>query len=177
MAERHEAPALPQLEWMVHRAATTLKFKPDAADAFVRAADAHKPLLDLIARPDVHHVFLTSDNPKDIKAHATAPPAQPQHVDRKVFWFLKPHKTALTLDNLAAEVVYGDLGGGTVDHLHRTLVDVTMPLLSNPANRRGLPEVLAREIVEAFHKLAASTAAFSTIPGSGSLAPSKIFCT
>ena len=35
-------------------------------------------------------------------------------------------------------------------------MEVSLPLLANPANQRGWPEVIVRDVVDNFHKLVAS---------------------
>ena len=59
-------------------------------------------------------------------------------------------------DNPAKEVIYGDFGDVPLEHLSLLAQEVFLPMLCNPRNQVGWPEVITKEVVENLHKFIAN---------------------
>ena len=75
---------------------------------------------------------------------------------KKMVYFLKLSKVAITAENAKDEVIYGDLNPSVLQHLYDTTSEVYLPLLSNSYNQQGLPEVVVKDVMEYFHRLVAA---------------------
>ena len=53
------------------------------------------------------------------------------------------------------QVTYGDFGESPLEQLSAVSSEVILPLLSNPANQGGWPDVVAKEITDNLHKFVA----------------------
>ena len=56
-------------------------------------------------------------------------------------------------DMMTSHLLVSELQGGMLEHVERTLTDVWLPLLSNPANQAGWGEVASLEVVTLMHRL------------------------
>jgi dynein heavy chain len=54
------------------------------------------------------------------------------------------------------EVIYGDFGNVPLEHLSVLAETVFLPMLTNPKNQVGWPEVITKEVVENLHKFIAN---------------------
>ena len=59
-------------------------------------------------------------------------------------------------DNVDAQVIYGDFGDVPLEHLSVLAQEVFLPMLTNPRNQVGWPEVITKEVVENLHKFIAN---------------------
>ena len=107
---------------------------------------------------------------KELACFETMPSGQ----KKKVVYFLKLHKVVISAENAAAEVVFGDLLPGVLQHMFDTTSEVYLPLLSNAYNHQGLPEVVIKDVMDFFHKLVSSiyvtighTKGMCTVPVTG----------
>ena len=107
-----------------------------------------KPDCNSLARQQVQRVFVC-EGAKELLCFDTPDPKQ----KKKMLYFLKPNKVALTSENIATEVMCGDLQPGVLQHLFDTTSDVYLPLLTNTHNQSGLPEVVMKDVLEFMHKL------------------------
>ena len=55
-----------------------------------------------------------------------------------------------------AQVIYGDFGDVPLEHLSVLAQEVFLPMLTNPRNQVGWPEVITKEVVENLHKFIAN---------------------
>ena len=121
-----------------------------------RLGGGGRPLLDFLSDPDSRRVFVL-DGSKELQCTAALTGKE----KKKVVYFLKLRSVALTAENIGDEAVSGDLLPGSWDvaraleHMYRACQEVFLPLLANPNNQQGWPEVIVREVIDSFHKLVA----------------------
>ena len=80
----------------------------------------------------------------------------PEKFKKKTLCFLKLNPVALTPNNVNQEVIYGDFGDVPLEHLSVLAQEVFLPMLCNPRNQVGWPEVITKEVVENLHKFIAN---------------------
>ncbi|KAA6419077.1 MAG: flagellar outer dynein arm heavy chain beta [Trebouxia sp. A1-2] len=89
---------------------------------------------------------------KDLAA-AVKPPAK---FKRKTVYFIKNQKTSLNAENIKKNVTYGDFAESPLETLSALSQEVILPVLSNPMNRSGWPDVVSKEVTENLHKFIAN---------------------
>ena len=75
----------------------------------------------------------------------------PEKFRKKTLCFLKLTETELSPDNVDQTVIYGDFGDVPLEHLSVLANEVFLPMITNPANQVGWPEVITKEVVENLH--------------------------
>ena len=80
----------------------------------------------------------------------------PEKFRKKTLCFLKLTETELSPDNVDQTVIYGDFGDVPLEHLSVLANEVFLPMITNPANQVGWPEVITKEVVENLHKFIAN---------------------
>lgn len=53
-------------------------------------------------------------------------------------------------------MTYGELSEAPLEHLSQVAQEVFLPVLANPSNQQGWPDVVAKEITDNLHKFIAS---------------------
>ena len=91
--------------------------------------------------------------PETHRAQALNPP---EKFRKKTLCFLKLTETELSPENVDRAVIYGDFGDVPLEHLSVLANEVFLPMLTNPANQVGWPEVITKEVVENLHKFIAN---------------------
>ena len=132
-------------DWFGERVALSLHCKLDKFKKLI-ATEAAQPLLDFFQMPEVTRVFV-AEGAKELVCFDTPPPSQ----KKKCIYFLKVNKVPIT-DNMKDDVIFGDLTPGVLQQLFECTSEVYLPLLSNGHNQQGLPEVVAKDIMEFFHR-------------------------
>ena len=66
----------------------------------------------------------------------------PPEESKKTLCFLKLNETELNPENVDQEVIYGDFGNVPLEHLSVLAETVFLPMLTNPKNQVGWPEVI-----------------------------------
>ena len=145
------APDAALLEWFSERVVTSLHCKVDRFKKLMAAEEAGHAFHEFIKNPEAQRVFI-ADGGKELSSFETSDAKQ----KKKMVYFLKTHKVAITCDNVSSEVICGDLQPQVLQHLFETTSDVYLPLLSNAQNQAGLPEVVTKEVMDHFHKLVAA---------------------
>ena len=70
--------------------------------------------------------------------------------------FPKVDRDGVEPDNVDQTVIYGDFGDVPLEHLSVLANEVFLPMITNPANQVGWPEVITKEVVENLHKFIAN---------------------
>ena len=96
--------------------------------------------------------LLVSDAGKGLIC-TTNPPAK---FRKKTVFFLKLNPEKLTNENIGREVLAGDFSDDPLEHLSAVSQEVFLPLLCNPRNQDGWPEVITKEVVDNLHKFIAN---------------------
>lgn len=72
--------------------------------------------------------------------------------NKKSCFFVKSQSIPLTNDNIAKVLVFGDFGESPLEYLAAMSEDVLLPVLSNPNNQQGWPDVITKEVVDNLHR-------------------------
>jgi dynein heavy chain len=80
----------------------------------------------------------------------------PEKFKKKTLCFLKLNAVPIAPGNVNQEVIYGDFGDVPLEHLSVLAQEVFLPMLCNPRNQVGWPEVITKEVVENLHKFIAN---------------------
>ena len=149
------APSAPATGWLEAAVCLGLKCKPEKFKKLLASEEGGRPLLDFLSDPDSRRVFVL-DGSKELQCTAALTGKE----KKKVVYFLKLRSVALTAENIGDEAVSGDLlpgswDGAALEHMYRACQEVFLPLLANPNNQQGWPEVIVREVIDSFHKLVA----------------------
>ena len=99
------------------------------------------------------HRALTHPTIDPLSSQAINPPDK---FRKKTLCFLKLSETEISPDNVDAQVIYGDFGDVPLEHLSVLAQEVFLPMLTNPRNQVGWPEVITKEVVENLHKFIAN---------------------
>ena len=138
-------------DWFNERVVTSLHCKNDRFKKLMLNEELARPMLDFMNDTEVQRVFVT-EGAKELACFETPPANQ----KKKMVYFLKPHKVVITGENVAAQVMCGDLFPQVLSHLYETTSEIYLPLLSNPHNQQGMPEVEIKALMEHFHNLVAA---------------------
>eukprot|EP00227_Mantoniella_beaufortii_P011774 CAMPEP_0197579874 /NCGR_PEP_ID=MMETSP1326-20131121/3768_1 /TAXON_ID=1155430 /ORGANISM="Genus nov. species nov., Strain RCC2288" /LENGTH=4505 /DNA_ID=CAMNT_0043143449 /DNA_START=243 /DNA_END=13760 /DNA_ORIENTATION=+ len=138
------------LAWFSARVLTSFKCKPEAAEALIRSE----------ANAAVIAQFFNDEECQRVLVYAapdlTATVSPPEKFKKKTLCFLKLNQCAVTPGNVNKEVIYGDFGDVPLEHLSVLAQEVFLPMLCNPRNQVGWPEVITKEVVENLHKFIAN---------------------
>ena len=80
----------------------------------------------------------------------------PSAVSKKGVFFLKKLEEHITLENVDTSLIISDIPKNPLEGLSLTCQEVFLPLLMNPKNMDGLPEVVVREVLESFQRFISS---------------------
>lgn len=83
-------------------------------------------------------------------------PPQKFSKNKKSCFFVKSRPESLTNENISKLVLFGDFGESPLEYLAAMSEEVLMPILSNPHNQQGWPDVITKEVVDNLHKFCAS---------------------
>ena len=146
------APSDPRFSWVEERVVATLKVKADKFKRMLNTGDEKAALVKFFEDEGCMRVYFV-DGTKDMFCYTTAPASQ----KKKMMWMLKAEPGQISAKNIAASVMVGDLSPKLLENMHQTLAGVFLPLISNPKNHSGWPEMIAAELVEVLHKTVAAT--------------------
>lgn len=167
MAEPNAAAAgdTARQDWFAERVAHALKIKVDKFKKMMAGEEASRPMVDFFTLPECQRVFV-AEGTKDVMCFETPPPSH----KKKLVYFIKLHKVAITAENVKDEVLHGDLTPQVLQHLFDTTSEVYLPLVSNTHNQQGLPEVIVKDVMEYFHRLVRRTAPEGAARGAAAVA-------
>ena len=104
------------------------------------------------------HRALTHPTIDSLSSQAINPPDK---FRKKTLCFLKLSETEISPDNVDAQVIYGDFGDVPLEHLSVLAQEVFLPMLTNPRNQVGWPEVITKEVAYTETDMDATDAGYS----------------
>mmetsp|Transcript_25005 Transcript_25005/g.85566 ORF Transcript_25005/g.85566 Transcript_25005/m.85566 type:complete len:4525 (+) Transcript_25005:136-13710(+) len=141
-----------RMSWLSSRVCTSLKCKEEKFSKLIATDEAAAHIVAFLDAPDVTRLVIFDNGKGDLNASAT-PPAK---FKKKSVFFIKLNKVPLTNENIGAEVIFGDFGEVPLEHLSLISQEVFLPLLCNPRNQTGWPEVISKEVTENLHNFIAN---------------------
>jgi len=140
-----------RINWITERVCLSLQCKTDKFKKLMASDEGGIPMQEFMTSTECQRVFVC-DGAKELVCFTNPDPKN----KKKMVYLLKPRKVALTGENVASEVLCGDIMPGVLGHLYSTTSDVYLPLLTNSHNQAGLPEVVIKDLMEYLHKLVAA---------------------
>jgi hypothetical protein len=96
---------------------------------------------------------LVSSSPRCPPAQATLPVGK---LKRKTVYFLKVAPGPLPKEEFEKKIVHGDLSESALEQLSLLAQEIFLPMLCNPHNQAGWPEMVTREVMDNMYKFSAS---------------------
>jgi len=82
----------------------------------------------------------------------------PDKMGKKILAFFKAEQDAgVTMQDVPKKISSAEVGGNALRQLMTMSKDVYFPLLTNPGNQKGWPEVIVKEFTENLHRFMAQT--------------------
>ena len=140
--------------WFASRICSSMRLKQEKVAVQLGAEEQRAALGSFIHDADVRRLLVCDGSGKgDLKLFTDSVPAK---FKRKTAYFVKVRPAALTAESVDAEVLHGDFGESPLEHLSAVSQEVFVPLMCNPANQEGWPEVISKEVTENMHKFVAN---------------------
>ena len=134
-----------RVETRVHQ---TFKFiKGEAFAKSFRSADNRRAISEFLDSTEVNSLLIYAKGSSGVTATHSFPKGLPKR--GKVVYFLKqkPGTVSEEMDELLA----GEMSTEPLLNLEKTIKEVYMPILGNPANQQGWGEVAAKDILDKMH--------------------------
>ena len=141
-------PKDPRLAFIAERVCALLRSKDEL---FFKLAESEEgEIINTFANSDSCTKLFFTAGAKDMQVFETIPVNQ----KKKVCYVLKTADVKLDdkkLDLLFSQVVVGDLNAALLESMHGVLRNVYLPILSNPKNMQGWPEVAMKTFADKYH--------------------------
>jgi len=139
-------PADTRMKWLEDRICGLLRAKPELFQKIVQSEDDGDKLKQFCNEETPTQLFFAG-GAKEITMTETFP----ANHRKKIVYLQKVAETKLTEANIFDEVVVGDLNAPLLESLHGMLRNVYLPIISNPDNTRGWPEVAMKAFNDRFN--------------------------
>jgi len=131
-----------------------LKTTPDKYQAMLMKDEARQCIEQFYVDQDMMTVIIYEIAKGDLNAvsHQTLP----AKFKKKAIYLLKVNHVSISNDNLDTEIMFGDFGELPLENLSAISQEVFLPMMCNPLNQEGWPEVISKEVTDNFHKFIAN---------------------
>jgi len=144
-----------RLEWMKVRISSALcSVGHEALHHFFKDEDAMYPCREFIDHEGIRIVFVyVGPDGKYISATSG-----PKNMESKGLYFLKIAATQVRMEAIDNQVLVNDLDSmHPLEQLLLVAQEIYFPLMSNPKNQEGWPEVITKEVTDNLHRFLANT--------------------
>ena len=142
-----------RVKWIEARIVPMLKSKPETWAKMIATEDYGDQVRRFCNDDSTNRLFFAG-GAKEIVCWENVP----NNHKKKVVFILKPKDVKLDekkLNLLPSQVVVGDLNGPLLENLHAALRCVYLPVMTNPKNTVGWPEVVTKRFGDDFHQACA----------------------
>ena len=115
-------------DWFGERIAHALHAKPEKFKKLMQQEEGSRPMLEFLVNPECTRVFLSEGGKNEFVCFETPPANQ----KKKIVYFLKLQKVALSAENVAGVVVHGDLCPGAAAPFRDNVGSVPSAALQPP---------------------------------------------
>lgn len=140
----------PRFEFMGSYVIRTLKLKPEKWIR-IQAFEEHKAIIKEFLDKPLPSVLVILLTPSAQLVPTTVFPLT--QLKTKGVFFIKKLALEIPRDKCAEWMILGDLATRTIDQLSSLVDEVFVPLLSNPFNHEGWPEMVSQDILKHVHSL------------------------
>jgi len=130
-------------DWFKTRVLSSLKCKEDLVNKLVDIEPSAAAVDSFWKESETQRLIVYF---KDADLIATTNP--PDKFKKKALCFLKLAPVKLDPDNVDSKVIFGDFGDAPLEHLSTVAQEVFLPVITNPRNQHGWPEVITKEVME-----------------------------
>ncbi|XP_001843519.2 dynein beta chain, ciliary isoform X3 [Culex quinquefasciatus] len=127
----------------------TMRLKDEKWQKLMGNEELKMIVMEWVKRAPVRRLIVTLSN-----AGALIPTHYfPTTSKGKRCFFVKICETVLDIDNIREQIMYGDLSAGPIDDLAVIVDEVFYPIISNPRNQDGWPDVIKKDVDSHFQDL------------------------
>jgi len=141
-----------RLDWLRNRVALTLKIKPERFDELCEDEDGGKiSIVDFLdsSNKEAQCLFVWDDG-KKLKS------GKCERFKKKSVYFIKMEEAKVdATKEMEKQVICGDFSAMPLEQLLVVAQEVYLPLIANPANQEGWPDVISKDVIENYHKFLA----------------------
>ena len=140
-----------RVEWLLSRVITSLKVKEDATGKMMANETARTQILSFLDGREklALHIFTEGGS-------LTASCSPPQTFKKKSMYFVRLNNMPVTKETVSTQVLVGEHSDLPLEYLSTVSQEVFLPLLTNPRNQNGWPELTSKEITENLNKFIAN---------------------
>lgn len=139
-----------RFEFMGSFVQKTLKLKPEKWHRLITLEEHKSVLREFLDRPLPLVLIIILTQSAQLVPATSFPLAQ---LKSKGVYFIKKKPMEVPKDNVGDVLIVGDLATRTIDQLSCLVDEVFVPLLSNPVNHKGWPEMVAQDVEKHVHSL------------------------
>eukprot|EP00899_Mesostigma_viride_P009330 jgi/Mesvir1/18399/Mv14277-RA.1 len=138
--------------WFEDRVTKSLNIKAERWQKFIGTDENRIALLDFIKDPDLPCIFIFENAKGELRAskHAAG------KFKKKSLYFVRLKEEPLSNETINQDIQYGEFAEQPLEYLSAISQEVYLPLLCNPRNQDGWPEVVTKEVLDNLHKFIAN---------------------
>ena len=140
-----------RIDWLLSRIQTSLNCKEEQIQKLMATDASRQHILSFLDSREKTYLHVAFEG-----SNLTAFVNPPKTFKKKSVYFVELNDVALTKENMQKEIVVGDLGDIPLEYLSTVSQEVYLPLLTNPRNQKGWPEVLSKDITDHMNKFVAN---------------------
>jgi len=144
-AEKEDA----RFEWLETKILTSLKVKIEKIKKLTSTPETRGIVQDFYDANDPKTLFVYLTSKDDLVADVTAP--NPATLKKKSLSIFKKHGQA-TISNFRNQCVCVEMSASVLETFLYVAQDIFYPILTNPMNQGGWPDVMAKKISQSLHK-------------------------
>ena len=139
-----------RFEFMGSYVQKTLKLKPEKWLRVITVEEHKNVLKEFLDRPTPIILIIILTPAAQLVPTTTFPLTQ---LKSNGVYFIKKRACAVPRENCDSYLIVGDLATRSIDQLSSLVDEVFVPLLSNPVNHKGWPEMVAQDVQKHVHSL------------------------
>ncbi|XP_073974323.1 dynein beta chain, ciliary-like isoform X3 [Rhodnius prolixus] len=132
-----------RLLFMFQYVSKSMKLKVDRWHKMMATEEYRCIVLEFLSQPDCGRLMLSLSSSGALVPSLLLPFNTGKN---KAVYFLKRENVAITVDNVAAMLVYGDLSPNALDQMAILLDQIFVPMLISPANQTTWPKSVAEDV-------------------------------
>ena len=137
--------------WIEDWVGLKLGVKSDKYRKLYADPEGIQPVSAFLESPEVMSVFLAlSPSGKELVASQQLPPKL-----KKAVYFVKLERGTVTAANIDSLVAPGEMTPDMLGQMFKLCQEMYLPIMSNPENQSGWPDVVTREVLDNFQRLVA----------------------
>ncbi|KAJ9585775.1 hypothetical protein L9F63_002412, partial [Diploptera punctata] len=147
-AEPSSAPD-PRIQYLGRYVQKTLRLKPEKWNRLLAFEEQKAAVLDFLNKPEPLILIVLQNNAAQLQAFNSFPVS----LKSKGVYFIKRQRGPIPKENISHHIILGDMAVKPIEQLAALVDEVFVPLLSNPANHKMWPPIVAQDILKHVHSL------------------------